>query len=368
MNMKTRLTTLPAFLGLALTLASCSSEEPSGKTAPDGNAIRFAANTEYTRVADDITTNNLSKFNVYAYLDGSTDSIPYMNNVTVTKTSTNTWAYSPTAYWPSTGTLDFYAYAPEGWVPDTGPLRAITWDNFSDIYNPCSTDLVYAVSPNMSGYSDAPNAQVVFNFRHALAKVSVRLSSTNTDLQVKVTNVVIAGLNSRGRFTFPKGNTAAEASTNTVGTWTGQNTVTPITLHMAQAADDIITLTTTPTDMGDTGMGLGGAKYIIPQLLTWRSNGMGHDTYITVMCSVYDAHTGVKLWPNENTPEDNRVEGSTYDDGLLKFPLSTSSFSDFKAGNHYIYNLVINSNDEMGNIEFGTPTVDSYVEVNSSYQ
>ena len=368
MDMKTHLVILPALLGLAMTLASCSSEEPASGSVPDGNAIRFAANTEYTRVADDITTNNLSKFYVYAYLDGSTDSIPYMNNVTVTKTSTNTWTYSPTAYWPSTGSLDFYAFAPGDWVPSTGPLRAVAWDNFNDVYNPCSTDLVYAVCPNMSGYSDAPNAQVVFNFRHALAKMTIRLSSTNTDLAVKVSNVVVAGLNSRGNFTFPKGNTAAAPSTNTVGTWSGQNTVVPITLHWAQDDNDVITLTSTPTDMGDTGMGMGGTKYIVPQLLNWRSNGMGHDTYITVICSVYDAHTGTKLWPNENTPESNRVEDSKHDDGILKFPLSTSSFSDFKAGYHYIYNLVINSKEEMGNIEFGTPTVDSYVEVNTSYQ
>lgn len=95
---------------------------------------------------------------------------------------------------------------------------------------------------------------------------------------------------------------------------------------------------------------------------------MGNDTYLAVMCSVYDATTGDKLWPNANTPKENIVEGSTYGDGLLKFPLSTSSFSEWKPGYQYIYNVVINSNEEMGSIDFGTPTVDTYVNITTNYQ
>lgn len=137
---------------------------------------------------------------------------------------------------------------------------------------------------------------------------------------------------------------------------------------MSQAPDDLIILSTTPTDMGDTGLGLGGAKFMMPQTLTYRSNGSGNDTYIAVMCSIYDAKSGAKLWPNANTPTENIVEGSTFGDGLLKFPLSTSKFSAWRPGVHYIYNLVINANDEMGAIEFGNPTVDSFIEVISNYE
>ena len=78
--------------------------------------------------------------------------------------------------------------------------------------------------------------------------------------------------------------------------------------------------------------------------------------------------SGAKLWPNANTPDENIAEGSTFGDGLLKFPLSTSRFSKWEPGCHYIYNLVINSNDEMGTIEFGTPTVDTFVDVTTTYQ
>lgn len=108
---------------------------------------------------------------------------------------------------------------------------------------------------------------------------------------------------------------------------------------------------------------------MIPQTLTWRRNGAGaQDTYITVMCSVYDTKSGTKLWPNANTPSENIVEGSTFGDGLLKFPLSSTLFSEWHPGYHYVYNLVINSNSEMGAIEFGNPKVDSYVDVTTTYQ
>lgn len=91
------------------------------------------------------------------------------------------------------------------------------------------------------------------------------------------------------------------------------------------------------------------------------------DTYLTVMCSVYDAHTGTKLWPNANTPEENIVQGSTYGNGLLKFPLSTTSFNEWQPGYQYVYNVVINSNTEMGAIEFGDPSVDTFVNIETNY-
>lgn len=344
-------------------LASCSDNEHiSPSDTPSDNAIRFAANTDFSR-AGDITTSNLSAFNVYAYTGMASTPTLFMDNVEVTKTGSNTWTYSPLKYWPAHETVDFYAFAPASWVGSDGPLKPVAYDAY-----PGTEDIVYAVSPGLSGMSQGPNAQVLFNFRHALAKITIKMSSSNAELLVKVSNVALANICTKGNFNFPSGSTAEAASAENVGTWTDQNTPVAYLFHMSQAEDDLISLTTTPTDMGDTGMGLGGAKFVMPQHLTWRSNGSGNDTYITVMCSVYDAKSGAKLWPNANTPSENVVEGSTFGDGLLKFPLSTSAFSAWSPGCHYVYNLVINSNEEMGAIEFGTPTVDTFVDVTTNYQ
>lgn len=347
----------------AMGLWSCSAnDEPASAKGSASNAIRFAANTEQNSRAGDITTNNLTSFNVYAYTGTGTSPVIFMDNVTVTKNSNNTWTYSPIKYWPAKDKVDFYAFAPSTWLGTSSPVKPIPYDAYEN-----NEDVVYAVSPDLSGNTGSPNAQVVFNFRHALSKVTVKLSSTNTSLQVKVTNVALANIMTRGNFHFPSGSTSEAVSDHTVGTWTDQNTPIPYLYHVSQTPDDRITLTTTPTDMSTTGMEMGGAKYLIPQDLVWMSEGSDKDTYIAVMCSVYDASSGEKLWPNANTPTENIVEGSTFGDGLLKFPLSTSQISAWRPGYYYIYNLIINSNDEMGAIEFANPTVDAYVDVTTNY-
>ena len=344
-----------------LALASCSENaDPEAPESVSDNAIRFAANTEFSR-AGDITTNNLNSFNVYAYTGDSTTPNIFMNNVVVNKTTSNTWTYSPIKYCPSNIKVDFYAFAPAWWLDGFTPLGGVPYTA-----SPGVQDLIYAVSPDLSGSAGMANAQVLFNFRHALSKITVKMSSTNTHLLVKVTNVALSYIMTKGNFHFPAESTADPMSAETVGTWSDQNSPSPYILHMSQSPEDIITLTSTATDMGTTT--IPGSRYLIPQELTWRNNGGVADTYIAMMCSVYDADTGSKLWPNENTPKENIVEGSTFGDGILKFPLSTSAFHEWKAGYHYVYNLIINSNEDMGAIEFGAPSVDTYVDVETSYQ
>lgn len=351
------------FTLLAAGLSGCAEEQDGTVLQESGtNEIRFAATADYTR-GGDITTNNLTSFNVYAYIGTGTSPVLFMDNVTVNKTGTNKWEYSPVEYWPAEENVDFYAFAPSGWVGAGGPLKAISYDAY-----PGKEDIVYAVCPNMKGQAHLPNAQVLLNFRHALSKVTVKMSSTNTTLQVKVSNVALANIMTKGNFHFPSGNTAGALSNTTVGTWSDQNTPHTYMFLMAQTPSDVVTLTTTPTDMSDIGLELGGAKYMLPQELPYLNNGNGSDAYITVMCSIYDAHSGTKLWPNENTPEENLVPDHSMGDGLLKFPLRNGQVADWKQGYHYIYNLVINSNDEMGVIEFGNPTVDTYVDVETTYE
>lgn len=345
----------------AIVVSSCSStDEPRPQSEDQTNVIRFAANTEFSR-AGEITTSNLKTFNVYAYTGNGTSPDLFMDNVVVTKNTSNVWSYDPVKYWPSKKAVDFYAFAPALWLGTNTPLAGVPYDASEG-----TEDIIYAVSPDLTGGAGLSNAQVIFNFRHALSKLTVKMSSSNPELKVNVTNVALSNLNTKGNFHFPSGSTADTPTEQTVGMWTDQNTPQVYVMHMSQAADDIITLSSTATDMGTTTVP--GARYLIPQPLVWNNNGNGADTYIAVMCSIYDADSGAKLWPNANTPEENIVSGSTYGDGLLKFPLSTSAFKEWKPGCHYVYNLVINSNSDMGAIEFGAPAVESFVNVETSYQ
>ncbi len=356
-----------ASMTMVLTLmASCSNDE--GVTNPvqeKSEAIRFAINTDFTR-GSDITTNNLTSFNVYAYTPSSDGPQVFMNNVTVNKSSNNVWTYSPVQYWPADESVDFYAFSPAQWIGDNNPLLPIPYNALNGFPN--TEDIVYAVNLGLKGAVGQPNPQVIFNFRHALSKVTVKMSSTNSNLAVKVSNVALSNIMTKGNFTFPSSSTSGDPNAESVGKWTDQNTTYVYVLHMSQSLSEIITLNSTPTVIATQGLGMGGTLFMLPQPLTWRSNGSGNDTYIAVMCSIYDTKSGTKLWPNENTPKENIVEGSTFGDGLLKFPLSTSKFSEWQPGCHYIYNLVINSNEEMGSIEFGTPTVDTFIDIETNYQ
>lgn len=345
-------------------LAACEDSQDTG-SEPDvrGVPIQFAVNTEYVR-SGDITTNNLTSFNVYAYVGKGTEFKLFMNNVTVTKTSSNVWTYSPVAYWPVDEQVDFYAFAPSGWVTGTKPFGAVEYESL-----PGTEDIVYAVTTHQTGNTGTPNAQVLFNFRHALTKVSVKMSSTNTSLKVVVSDVALENIMTKGSFSFPNVSTADAPTVHNTGSWTGQNSPYDYSVYAAADQSELVTLTTTPLDMGTTALGVSGAKYLIPQELVWSSNGASDtDTFIKVECSIFDAATGSRLWPNDNTASENKVANSPYGDGILRFPLSTTKFSEWAPGTHYLYNLVINSNDEMGPIEFGDPTVDSFVEVESIYK
>lgn len=345
----------------AMIISACSTaDEPRSLSEDKPNEIRFAANTEFSR-AGDITTSNLKSFNVYAYTGNGTSPDLFMDNVQVSKNTSNVWTYDPVKYWPSKKAVDFYAFAPASWLGTNTPLAGVPYDAY-----PGTEDIVYAVSPDLTGGAGLSNAQVIFNFRHALSKLTVKMSSSNPELIVKVSNVALASLNTKGNFHFPSGSTADTPTTQTIGLWTDQNTPQTYLMHESKSAEDIITLSSTATDMGTTTVP--GSRYLIPQELIWNNNGNGADTYIAVMCSIYDADSNSKLWPNDNTPAENIVEGSTYGDGLLKFPLSTSAFKEWKPGCHYVYNLVINSNSDMGAIEFGAPSVESFVNVETSYQ
>lgn len=346
---------------LSIAAVGCSSDDsPENLASVSVKPIRFGASANLSR--SEVTTNNLTSFNVYAYTNTSDGLKLFMDNVKVTKNSTNVWTYSPVQYWPSHEAVDFYAYAPDDWMGSATPITAVPYDNLW-----ADTDLVYAVSPNMMGYSDGPNAQVLFNFRHALSKVLVKLSSTNPDIQVRVSNVVLANIATKGNFHYPDISTSGSVTPNSVGVWTDQNTPHVYIYHMAQTPGDVVTLTSTPNDFSNTDFGAGGAKYLLPQPLFWQNGGSGNDTFLTVMCSMYDAKTGTKLWPNANTPEENIVPDSKFQDGLLRFPLSAATFNSWQPGNQYVYNVIINSNDEMGAIEFGDPSVDSYVDVEVNY-
>ena len=351
-----------ASLSLSLGLVSCSSEADDPIATGEDNVIRFTAASPQAqdRASTDITTSNLKQFFVYGYL--ASDLSPYMSNDEVNKTGTNLWEYSPVKYWPSGDAVNFYAYAPANMLPSgVTPLDKIAFTN--DGY----TDFIYAVSPDMTQPASGSNAQVKFNFRHALAKVTVMLSSTDTKLKVRVNNVTIVGVNKNGDFEFPSSSTAenpGSAAASSIGTWSNLSGRSIAVLHMAQRQNEILTLTSQPIDADTDGNSI---KFFIPQELPFVQGGdYDNEVYLLMTCAIYDNATGTKVWPNANTPEENLSNMGA--EGVIHLSLQGPSFTAWQGGYHYVYNVVINGHPDMSQIEFGDPSVDSYVTVTTQLQ
>lgn len=361
--MRTQLLLSVVVSGMVL-MTSCSENEP---VAPDNfnsntTEIRFAATANASSRSSDITTLNLSSFQVYAFVDSSNE--VFMDNVQVTKGAGNQWVYSPVKYWPTTP-LDFYAFAPSDWVPATAlkSRSKFVYSNYG------MEDVIYAVSMDRTQPTSQTDAQVRLNFRHALSKVSVFLACANPAITVKVSSVSLVGISQEASFAFPTASTDVTGTTITpasLGTWNDYSTPHAYVLYMAQSPDDLLTLTSTLTDVNPEGY---LPQYMIPQELTWTDSETNHQNsdYLQVNLSMYDATTGVKVWPNDNTPSENLVPGSTNKDGLIKFQLSTSTIKSWLPDCHYIYNVSIDGHKDLSEIEFGSPTVDTYVNVTTDY-
>ena len=136
---------------------------------------------------DVTTTATIQNFAVTAYANRKI----LMDNVNVNRDGSR-WTYSPAAYWPDVP-VNFYAISPA----DISASPDITGDgsgtaSINKYNNPGNVDLLYAVN-----YGEIQTAApVMINFRHALSKVDVLLSSANSGIIVKVRSVIIA----RGRF------------------------------------------------------------------------------------------------------------------------------------------------------------------------
>lgn len=350
-------------LALMLAATSCvdSNESTSPENPAEGSAIRFAPTTEYSTKAGDITTNNLQSFQVFAYTGRATAPSVLMNNVTVNRGEDNVWTYSPLQYWPDVP-VDFFAYSPAALIGNgISPMETGTYTNF-----PNTRDLVYAVSLDNVGKKYGDNPQVLLNFKHAMSKVTLNLSSSNKEIRVDISTVALANIKSEGKFIFPYKNTVPGSEDGGIGEWSSVEKSAIYLLHMSQKSEDHITLGETPVALDHTIFDEDGL-YLIPQGLTWTSGGKGDDNYISMVLSVYDAATNEKIWPNDGTPQEDLM-GNAGGDGVVRIALSTSAFSEWQAGRHYIYNIMVNSKPEPGAIEFGSPAVDTYVNVNSTFQ
>lgn len=289
------------------------------------------------------TTATIKDFIVYAFTDGAV----LINGAKVTRDG-GMWTYSPEAYWP-VNPVNFYAYSPE-----INVNTDISNDDGSSIpgyLNDGSTDLLYSVLKNVSQQA----APVLLNFRHALSKVNILLSSTNSRIRVSVSYVSITNIYRQGSFYFPQASTLA-STPDVVGSWSNLKLPSNYISFAIISESDQVDLNPQPTDLTINNL---DCNYIIPQpLIDVQLSDSGYSgNYIEIDCIIYDSASGAVLWPNSHTPDYMLVPHTNT--GRIVFPATSDKVKEYKLGHAYIYNIQINNPDVLDKIEFGV-TVDEY--------
>lgn len=324
--------------------ASCSSEDqPVSAPVAEPDAISFRATVPKASRSASTTTATIKEFIVYAYTGGK----PYMQNVHVTR-SGSSWIYSPAVYWPSTP-VNFYAFSPN--ITNAPSPSQPELGSIPDYKNNGSTDLLYAV--NMGEVAKA--TPVNMNFRHAMSRVTFMLSSSNSQIGVRVHYVKLHNIYLQGTFAFPQATTSPDFPDNTGG-WSDLKLNSDMLVFTVIGNEDIVDLTPTPVDITSGNMEI---SFFIPQPLTQLgfdgSNYTGNG--VEIDCEIYDTATGTKIWPNASTPPAQLVPESPT--GRLFYPVTTELVDEWEIGHAYVYNIKIDNPDVLKPIMFDV-SVDDY--------
>ncbi len=333
-------------LSASVILSGCSSEDEGFQGPADSNAISFAAVTYKPVRSAATTTATMQEFVVYAF----TNAMTLMDGVTVSRNG-GSWTYSPEAYWPSSP-VNFFAFSPDITKSTSVSMGGgASGSHISEFMNDGTVDLLYSVNMQVSQQA----APVVMNFRHAMAKVSVMLSSNNSNIEVKVSNVVLKNICREGSFDFPSATTSPSAPEVT-GTWKNLSRPNGMLLFYALGADEMVTLNPTPTDYSLDNL---DASYVIPQMLEKLvlEGNTYSGTFLQVDCEIFDKASGVKIWPTAKTPDYLLVDQTNL--GRLIYPLNTETMDEWESGHAYVYNISVDNPDVLDKIEFDV-TVDDY--------
>ena len=339
MNGKALIVGIATCLGF---LGACSDRNDAPVSSAD-DVISFNAVVPGATRGVPTTTASIKEFTVYAFTGGSM----LMDGVKVTRDG-GSWTYSPEAYWPVTP-VNFYAFSPEIDVPSV--FSAEKGGNIPGYVNHGNVDLLYSVRKDVAQQA----APVSLNFRHALSKVSVLMSSANQRINVAVSYISLKNIYLEGTFNFPESSTLS-STPDVVGSWSNLKRRSEMVTFAVIGQEDRVELTPVPTDYTLNTFDL---SYVIPQPLNdvELSAGGYSGTFIEVDCEIFDSATGAKLWPNANTPDYMLVPHT--ETGRIIYPLTSGTVREFLPGHAYVYNIQINNPSVLDKIEFDV-TVDDY--------
>lgn len=204
---------LPTILLLLPLLTACNSELDFGGDTPGTKkaVIGFSNNMKITR-ADatlaDIQTNGFSVWGGYegnAVFDGR--KVTYND-------SNSEWGYENTEYW-TYNIYDFHGVYPTPDANSTDKNYTVTWNNTTKELNitgfdaSSGIDLLHSPLTGLDGSNtNISGKPLVMNFNHILTNVNVELvkAAENSVHDIRITQVVIYGLCTKGDYSWTKEN------------------------------------------------------------------------------------------------------------------------------------------------------------------
>lgn len=332
----------------AMAMASCSNDQVFDQPQNDGDYItlRAAGGTRGIAVGDAVGLQATTFRAVGLEPDGNA----YLD---ATVRYSNEWTYDNKKAWP-TAALDFYAVNPAA----HDKLTAVTFNSTDKKFTyevPIAVadqvDVMYSVKTNQT----KSNRTVDFLFKHALAQVAFKATTTDAKFSAEINGIEVCNLVNKGTFTYPTVNTAAGEASN--GTWSNEATVANYAISTVGGA--------AVTEINNTGKQVSandGMLMILPQTTTkWTTT---KDTPVTIETANTNKECYLKI--QLKLKEDNSyIVGSADAFATVYMPFGYT----WQMGKKYIYNLKFGNGagyDENGDpilqfIEFN-PTVDPWIE------
>lgn len=360
------------FIMIAIvSLSSCTNEELTDSALSETESkneykpVVFGTYIEKavsSRAVNNSTTTLSAKngFGVFAF-NSSEASIKnmspnFMYNQKVASTNKgDSWNYSPVKYWPTSSSSienqnSFFAYAPyvdsnvnsEGItsITSNSTLGApkLTFTNSSNVEN--TIDLLWAVSKesgkalkDMTSLNS--NGEVNFNFRHALARLSLNIqgvfnSNLNDNIadgnKITVESITISG-------SFPSNGTLnLDNEIAYTPQWENTNGETVFNISNNQIAENI-------RDRGDSKStdSISGITNVTTNLLAKTSDG--NECYLTFIPSKGDLTISITYWLT--TKDSNLAEGHFRVKNNAKKTISNMTL---EAGKNYSLNVLVGMN------------------------
>ncbi len=298
----------------ALALTTCVNDETI--EVNPGDAVAFRATSGNATKSQITTTSTIKDFKVWGYYQNEAEKqsdVPFMEAQQVNKNG-DVWTYSPTRFWPESGTIDFYSVSPSSVNASiSGSSRKI--ENYTvntDVSK--QIDLLYAVNKDCSKAENG-HSGVQVNFRHALSQIVFKAKSSNEAIVVDIKGVTLVNAKTTGTFTYPTKTTSpyddpestdydteindgTSALSGTWGTWA-----------LESAMDDYAAGVTEKKNIGSTAVDLttagSGELLLLPQTLTaWNpANGASDPgSRFLINCKIWNVSgvEKIRIWPAED--------------------------------------------------------------------